>query len=479
MLTAAEARAQGLSRPFYVVTLLALVLGINYIDRGAMPTAALQIRHDLGLSAQDYGILFSSFWWMYAWVQIPVGWLAERFGAHWVLAGGLVIWATATVLMGVAVGFWSLLAFASCWASARAPASPAFRSSSPASCRSRASARQTASWAWAISWRRASASGSPGSSSIVVGWRGMFFVFGVASLLWLLPWSRVKLPKLATARSDASTPTWGMVLSQRGLWGTSLGLFSSNYLWYFMLGWLPSYLEEEHGFSMHEMERVGTAGYLVNGGTALLTGWLVDRYVRRGGSANFAWKLIMVLAHSGSVVFMLMMAWGSQPLAIAAMFGFQVMMGASSAGVYVMGQILAGPKASGRWVGIQNSVGNLSGMISPALTGFIVQRTGHYELAFIAAAIVSALGIVGWIGMVPKLVPLEWRAVSERGRRSRARTCEARHTSRRRALARRARTTGSQASRKASTRNPCRSVTYVAGQRHSAPSGTALPWPLV
>ena len=48
-------------------------------------------------------------------------------------------------------------------------------------------------------------------------------------------------------------------------------------------------------------------------------------------------------------------------------------------------------------------------MISPALTGFIVQRTGHYELAFIAAAIVSALGIVGWIGMVPKLVPLDWR----------------------------------------------------------------------
>ena len=51
-------------------------------------------------------------------------------------------------------------------------------------------------------------------------------------------------------------------------------------------------------------------------------------------------------------------------------------------------------------------------MISPAFTGFIVQRTGHYELAFIAAAIVSALGIVGWIGMVPKLVPIEWRGAT-------------------------------------------------------------------
>ncbi len=409
MLTAAEARAQGLSRPFYVVALLALVLGINYIDRGAMPTAALQIRHDLGLSAQDYGILFSSFWWMYAWVQIPVGWLAERFGAHWVLAVGLVIWATATVLMGVAVGFWSLLGIRLLLGLGESAGFPCV--SKLLACVVPLESLGKANGIVGLGYLMAPGVGIWLAGLLIdqVGWRGMFFVFGVASLLWLLPWSRIKLPNLATARSDASTPTWGMVLSQRGLWGTSLGLFSSNYLWYFMLGWLPSYLEEEHGFSMHEMERVGTAGYLVNGSMALLTGWLVDRYVRRGGSANFAWKLIMVLAHSGSVVFMLMMAWGSQPLAIAAMFGFQVMMGASSAGVYVMGQILAGPRASGRWVGIQNSVGNLSGMISPAFTGFIVQRTGHYELAFVAAAIVSALGIVGWIGMVPKLIPIEWR----------------------------------------------------------------------
>ena len=71
-----------------------------------------------------------------------------------------------------------------------------------------------------------------------------------------------KLPKLATARSDAETPTWPMVLRQRGLWGTSLGLFSSNYVWYFMLSWLPSYLVKERGFSMHEMEQRDHAGYL-------------------------------------------------------------------------------------------------------------------------------------------------------------------------------------------------------------------------
>jgi MFS family permease len=409
VLTAAEARAAGLSRPFYVVALLALVLGINYVDRGAMPTAALQMRHDLGLTAQDYGILFSAFWYIYFWVQIPVGWLAERYGAHRVLAGGLVIWAAATFLQGAAVGFWSLIFMRLLLGLGESVGFPCV--SKLLACVVPLENLGKANGIMSLGYLMAPGVGIWLAGLLIdsVGWRGMFMVFGVASLMWLVPWSLVKLPKLATARADASTPTWRMVLSQRGLWGTSLGLFSSNYLWYFMLGWLPSYLEEEHGFSMHEMERVGTAGYLVNGATALITGWLVDRYVRRGGSVNFAWKLIMGLAHSGSVVFMLLMAWGSQSTAIEAMFGFQVMMGASSAGTYVMGQILAGPKASGRWVGIQNSIGNVPGMISPALTGFIVQHTGHYELAFVACAAMSALGIVGWIGLVPKLEPLAWR----------------------------------------------------------------------
>jgi MFS family permease len=402
----------------YVVALLALALAINYVDRGAMPTAALEIRHDLGLTPQDYGILFSAFWYIYSWVQIPVGALAERYGAHWVLASGLVIWAAATMLMGAAAGFWSLLVVRLMLGLGESVGFPCV--SKLLACVVPLPSLGKANGIVGLGYLMAPGVGIllAGMLIATIGWRGMFVALGAASLLWLLPWSRVRLPRLATARADATTPTWRMVLSQRGLWGTSLGLFSSNYLWYFMLGWLPSYLEEEHGFSMESMVWVSAAGYVLNGLTALLTGYLVDRHVRRGGSVNFAWKLIQLLAHSGSEVFMLIMAWGSQTAAVAGMLGFQVGMGASSAGCYVMGQILAGPKASGRWVGIQNSIGNVPGMISPALTGFIVQRTGHYELAFVTAAVMSALGIVGWIGLVPRLEPLDWarsRSAAETG----------------------------------------------------------------
>jgi MFS family permease len=395
------------TRPIVVVVMLAAVLFINYVDRGAVPTAAPLIQHDLHLTNEQLGRLFSAFFWVYALIQIPVGWLAERYGAHRVLAAGLVIWAAATMLTGATSSFAMLIAVRMMLGLGESAGFPCVSKllASVVPVEGLGRANGIVALGYLV---------GPGIGIWAAGllidhfsWRGTFLIFGMLSLLWLAPWSAVKLPKLATARSDASTPTWGMVLKQKGLWGTSLGLFSSNYMWYFILSWLPAYLVNERGFSMHAMEYLGTAGYLINGLSALIMGWSIDRYVARRGSANVGYKLVMVVAHSGAVVCMLSMALGSQTTALAGMFAFQVLMGASSPGVYAMSQILAGPRASGRWVGIQNSIGNLPGAISPWVTGIIVDRTGHFTLAFIAAAVVSVLGIVGWIGMVPKLVPLK------------------------------------------------------------------------
>ena len=136
--------------------------------------------------------------------------------------------------------------------------------------------------------------------------------FGVLSLLWLVPWAFVRLPKLASARERCRDADVGMVLRQKSLWGTSLGLFSSNYTWYFMLGWLPGYLVKERGFSMHEMEHVGTLGYSSMASARLRPAgpWTATSAV--GGSANFAYKFIMVVAHAGAVPCMLGMAFGSR-----------------------------------------------------------------------------------------------------------------------------------------------------------------------
>jgi MFS family permease len=401
-----------------VVGLLAVVLFINYVDRGALPTAIPLIQHDLHLDNEQVGRLLSAFFMVYAFIQIPVGWLAERYGAHRVLAGGLIVWSAATVLMGITSSFTMLFCLRMLLGLGESAGFPGVSKLMAAVVPVKRLG--LANGIVAFAYLMAPGIGIFGAGLLIdhVGWRGTFVTFGLLSLLWLIPWAFVRLPKLATARSDAATPTWSMVLEQKGLWGTSLGLFSSNYMWYFMLSWLPGFLVAERGFSMHEMEHVGTLGYIVNGLSALATGWAIDRYIRRGGSANFAYKLVMVVAHAGAVPCMLGMALGSQNIAVASMFGFQVLMGASSPGCYAMSQILAGPRASGRWVGIQNSVGNVSGIISPWLTGFIVDRTGHFTLAFIASAIVSLAGIIGWIGMIPNLTPIRWEMLRPAGRTS-------------------------------------------------------------
>jgi len=407
-------RALRISGANWIVVLMAALLFVNWVDRGALPTAAPLMQHDLGLTNAQLGELLSAFFWAYAVIQIPVGWLAERFGARRILAAGLAVWAIATMLQGLTSNFAMLLVIRMLLGVGESAAFPGASKVLAATCPVERLGRANGICAFAYSIGPAVGIWAGGLLIDNVTWRGMFVVFGIGSLLWLLPWSRVKLPAAATAPIDENTPSWGMVLRQRGMWGTALGLFSNNYLFYFLLSWLPDYLVKARGFSMHQMEHIGVAGYAINALAALLVGFGIDRYIARRGSANFAYKLVLFAAHAGSIICMVLMAVGSRPVALAAMFAVLILIGASSAGVYTVSQILAGPRAAGRWVGIQNSLGNLSGAIAPWITGLIIDRTGHFTLAFVCAAVAGALGIVGWIGMVPKLRPLDWQTPVKR-----------------------------------------------------------------
>jgi nitrate/nitrite transporter NarK len=241
------------------------------------------------------------------------------------------------------------------------------------------------------------------------------------SLLWLWPWSRVRIQQRATRVTGPDVASTWMILRQRSLWGTGLGHFSSNYTFYFMLSWLPVYLVRDRGFSEIEMAQIASSAYLVNAVCAMGGGWLVDRYIARGGSTNLGYKLVMGSTHFGAIVCMLCMALGPRPVALACIFIYQGLCGISSPGVFAIPQILAGPAAAGRWVGIQNSIGNLAGIVAPALTGFVIDWTGHFTLAFVFAAAVGVLGFTGWVFMVPRITELNWEAQLE-GRSSMAST---------------------------------------------------------
>ncbi|MEO8926370.1 MAG: MFS transporter, partial [Caulobacteraceae bacterium] len=93
-----------------VVTLLAISVFINYVDRGNFATAAPLMKDALGLTNTQVGVMISAFFWVYAPGQFLAGWLAERVSAYLVLAVGLAVWSMATVLTGLAGGFATLLA---------------------------------------------------------------------------------------------------------------------------------------------------------------------------------------------------------------------------------------------------------------------------------------------------------------------------------------------------------------------------------
>jgi MFS family permease len=395
-----------------MVFLLAAVLFINYVDRGTLPTAAHLIQGDLHFDDAQMGKLLSAFFWTYASLQIPVGWLAERFGAHRVLAAGLTLWASATMLVGTAHSFNALLVLRLALGVGESAGFP---------CVSKLlvllvppKGLGTANGIVGFAYLLGPAVGTYAGGWLMdqYGWRSAFLVFGGLSLLWLWPWSRVasQVRTGQPASNAPGSPSFWMILKTPAMWGTGLGLFSANYTFYFMLAWLPSYLVRERGFSTLEMAALAGSAYLVNALSALIGGWGIDRYIARGGSADFGYKSVMALAHVGSVACMLCMALGSKPLALGAMFFYQVLCGASSPGIYAMSQILAGPRASGRWVGIQNSLGSLAGVAAPWLTGVIILSTGRFTNAFVVAAAMSVFGLVGWIWMLPKLNELRWPA---------------------------------------------------------------------
>jgi MFS family permease len=398
--------------PTRLVLLLSTILLVNYVDRGNLATAAPLIQAELHLSNTQLGFLLSAFFYTYVTAMTPAGWLGERYGAHRILGAGVAIWATATFLTGFAGGFVSLLLLRLMLGVGESAGFP---------CTSKLIAVAveparigTANGLIAFGYLMGPSIGTfvGGLLMSYIGWRPVFMLFGALSLLWLWPWSRVRVaepaPRGAAARPER--PTFGEILHERGLWGVSLGLFGTNYNFYFILAWLPQYLVSARGFSLPLMASVAGVAYLVNAVAALASGWAVDRWGRAGGSVSKLYKTIMAANHVTSIAAMAGMVLLPVTGSVVCLFAYEIVSGLASPGVYAISQIMAGPKASGRWVGVQNTCGNFAGILAPAITGILVDATGNFASAFALAGLVNILGIVGWVLILPRISPLRWDA---------------------------------------------------------------------
>jgi nitrate/nitrite transporter NarK len=226
-----------------------------------------------------------------------------------------------------------------------------------------------------------------------------------------LPW-RLATTK-ASAEADAAppsapTPSFRAIIGQREAWGAGLGHFAVNYTFFFVITWLPLYLVKARGFSLVQMAELAGLIYVIYAVSAQVTGWASDRWMAAGASDTLVRKTFCIASHLGCAACMAACAFGGPAVSIASLLLAPIFFGFTTTSIFAIGQTLAGPNAGGKWMGVQNCVGNVAGIVAPLLTGYIVDRTGQFSSAFAIAAVVSLTGVVSWGLVIRRVAPVAW-----------------------------------------------------------------------
>ena len=401
----------------WAIILIGAAIALNYIDRGAVSVAAPLIKDEFGLTNERYGVIVSSFYWTYVPALALAGWLADRMSVRLLMALGVAAWALATIGMGfvgtgIAGGVTGLLLLRLVMGLGEGVAFPC---GSKLIARVPEGARGLANISLSGGLALGPLIGTVDGGAIMQlwGWREMFIVFGLATLVWLVPWWLARRGiEEGEGRSEinavAAAPM-AQVLRQPGFWAVTLLHLSGTFALYFIVGWLPLWLVKARGYSIFDMSLLTSVFYVAQilGGT--LGAWAIDRAIRRGGNGS-KWRRRMLFASVGACVTGLLLLpdiQGWLPLiALIAITGFGY--GPVPNLLFVIGQTMAGPASAGRWIGVQTSLGNLSGIIGPVMTGIIVDAAG-YRPAFIVTAAIVALGTLVFGVLVRRIEPVDWQ----------------------------------------------------------------------
>ena len=395
-----------------LVGLLGVAILLSYVDRGLLAVSGPLLKDELGLSATEFGLAVSAFFWVYAPGQLVGGWLVDRFDAKRLFGGGVALWGVATALIGAVGSLFSLVAVRAVLGFGQ---SFCFTGSSKIiahHCRAESRGGANGVVMCGIALGQMVGAGAGGMIMARLGWRAMCIFFGLLTLAWLIPWQRLRLPQCQVAADGEAAPVpLVAILGRRAVWGSAAAHFCNNYGFYFVITWLPLYLVGERGMSIVWMATVTAAIYGIQALSCLTSGWLSDRLIATGRHEGGVRKAVQVVANmikAGAIVASAMV-WSEAAmilwLSIAA-----VTMGATNTQNFAVAQIFAGPRAAGRWVGIQNFGGNCAGILGPVITGLILDASDSYSVAFVVAGVITLVAALFWGLVVPRVEPIEWDA---------------------------------------------------------------------
>ena len=391
------------------MALLALAALINYIDRGNLSIAAPLLKWELGLSFSQIGILSGSFFFTYS-LFLPVsGWLADRFDVKWVMAVGFFVWSGATAVTGSLHAFTALLAARLMLGIGESVAYPSYARTLVRHVPEVGRGFANALIAAGVGCGPALGTFFGGTLMARFGWRPFFIVLGVLSMVWLIPWI-AWMPRMGAAVSPVEQGGAGFLelVKERSMWGTCGGLFGANYVLYFEITWLPTYLVHERHFSMGTMAKIGGLGYLCYAAAAAVFGWISDRWIAAGGSPTLVRKTFAGVGAGSAGLLLLGCALAGPTASVILLLLAFAAGGMCGSNIWAITQTLAGPRMAGRWTGLQNFLGNLAGVIVPTVTGFVVDYSGRFLMAFVIMAIVAMLAALSYFFVIGPVKEIAW-----------------------------------------------------------------------
>jgi ACS family D-galactonate transporter-like MFS transporter len=385
-----------------LVALLGTATFINYLDRGSLAVALPIISRDLGLGPREQGVALSAFFWTYTAMQIPIGRIVDRYSIKHVYAAMFLFWSLAAAATGLVNGLAALLVCRVLLGVGESIYLPG--GMKVVSLHFRADESALPSGLFDLGAKLGLAAGTAIDVWLLVtfGWRSLFFRTGLVGLLWLVPWLWL-YPGSERRAVLAARPRvgWRGLATNRALVGMSIGFFCWDYFWYFIISWLPSYLFSVRGVTLPRLALFGSAPYLIFAAEGF-GGWAAGALVGRGADLSKVTKGLIV----GGFMFGLLIipaALVESPGASIAFLFAAALSGIACANMLAILKMCAPDDDVALWTGVQNTVGNVGGVLAPVVTGLAIARTGSYVPAFLVVSAILVVGIAAYTLAVPRL----------------------------------------------------------------------------
>jgi ACS family glucarate transporter-like MFS transporter len=419
---------------YLIVLMLFIASTFSYGDRVVLSIAAGNISRDLHLDPLRLGYLFSGFGWAYAAAQLPAGGMLDRFGSKRVYGLSIVCWSLCALLAGFAgylaaiPAFYALFILRLFSGLAQSPVFPGngriVAAWFPTSERGRASAIFNSSQYFSL----VLFAPIMGWIVNVVGWKQCFWFAGLIGLALAIAWFRLvhsveSHPRIspaeieliqqggglasldAASRPRANTLTWSSIkwlLSQRMFVGIYLGQYCITTLTWFFLTWFPIYLTQTRHVSIVKAGFLAALPALCGFVGGILGGVVSDRLLRSGHSLTRARKVPIVV---GMLLAMSMVACNYAQTSLTVMLLMSLAFFGKGFGA--LGWTVISDTSPRKLIGINgglfNLIGNLAGVTTPIVLGFIVKRTGSFNLALVFVAATALLAIVAYLPIVGEI----------------------------------------------------------------------------